>query len=125
MAIDPPQAAKMPERETRRGVRSGAACPSSQHFYDDIRQGGEFLTADRECRGEIDDRTKRTNKYACVDKPRAQLLQLCNAVEFDHADRAPDPHLPDAGQCAARSKAALQCRSEERRVGKECRARWT
>ena len=35
------------------------------------------------------------------------------------------PTMADTAQLAAAIRAALLCRSEERRVGKECRSRWS
>ena len=77
-------------------------------FVTASRQFRELVLADRERRREIDDGTERPDEYALLHEPRAQGLEIVDAVKLDDADRALHPHVLDARKAAARRKAALE-----------------
>src|ERR1043166_9906508 len=81
---------------------------------------------------QIDDVKKATSKFKNVEAIVADglkyLADFSSTIDLLYLDFwVPDPEgaLPGTGRAEAYRKAFAAARSEERRVGKECRSRWS
>src|SRR5262249_20700431 len=92
------------ERRSRRPL--SALAPN---FHYRARQYGELLRRDRESGREVNDRAERADKHALLHETSAQPLEIVDAVELHHADRALHAYVLHTRQVAARRKAALEC----------------
>ena len=79
-----------------------------EHAPDRIRQFRQFVLGDGEGRREIDHRAKWPNENSFSNKALPQGVEIFDAVQFDHADGAFDPHVLDAGELATRFETRRQ-----------------
>ena len=76
-----------------------------RHRADDldhrVGERRELVRRNGEGRRQVDDRSERTHEHALRDEAAPQRVDVVDAVEFDHADRAHDADVAHAGHVAA------------------------
>src|ERR1035437_4690748 len=93
-------------------------------YQDNIGPGGELLVRRRQSKAAAEREDAAAAAWLAAH-PYASATEL---AEVRAAERGHDPHhVPyfDLTVSAVKSVSVLHARSEERRVGKECRSRWS
>src|SRR5262249_3179281 len=77
-------------------------CQLADDLDDSGGSTGELVGRDGEGRRQVDDPTERADKDPLLHEAGPQRLNIGDAIELDHADRALHPHVLDPRQAAAR-----------------------